>query len=212
MTKYQQAPVIKNIGDKFQKDNGMGKAIRNHSLEEAIACGLGERDFAAYKVMMFLTGNAEGFAVAEKTICERCNIGETAYKKARKKLAEMGWIIHEQGKTIAVNYNKIMGYSEYTPEENIEKEGYSQYTPQGYSNNTPLGYSENTHNNIRDNINKEDNIEISIKSSSLRDSDLIDISSEGEKESITELLNKGVDKEALEKAKTQEEIMKAMGF
>ena len=140
MANYQQAPIIKNIGDKFQKDNGMGRAIRNHSLEEAIARGLGERDFAAYKVMMFLTGNAEGFAVAEKTICERCNISELAYKKARKKLVEMGWIIHEPSKSITVNYNEIMRYSQNTSEVEKETEGYSQNTSKGYFQNTSKAF------------------------------------------------------------------------
>lgn len=101
-----KAPVIKYNGEKFQEGK-LGKAIRSHELEAAIANGLGERDFAAYKVMMFLTGNAQGFGVAEKTICERCNISESAYKKARSKLVQMGWITHIQGKEIIVNYDEI---------------------------------------------------------------------------------------------------------
>ena len=129
-----KAPVIKYNGEKFQEGK-LGKAIRNHELEAAIANGLGERDFAAYKVIMFLTGNAQGFGVAEKTICERCNISESAYKKARSKLVQMGWITHIQGKEIIVNYDEIYkGYTENTPERQIE----------------------NTHNNINNNI--KDNI------------------------------------------------------
>ena len=182
MANYKQAPIIKNIGDKFQKDNGMGRAIRNHSLEEAIARGLGERDFAAYKVMMFLTGNAEGFAVAEKTICERCNISERAYKNARKKLAEMGWITHEQGKTIAVDYNKIMGCTQFTSEVDKEKEGCTQFTSKGCIQFTSKGCTQFTHNNIKNNIKNNINKE--------KERERIEI-----RESISELLDKGVDKE-----------------
>ena len=59
------------------------------------------------KVMFFLTGNAEGFRVSEKTIMERCNISESGYKNARKKLVEMGWLNHKSGDYIQVNYDKI---------------------------------------------------------------------------------------------------------
>ena len=56
----------------------MGKAMRMHELEAAFACCLGQKDFAMYKVMMFLSGNAaEKFRVSEKTIMERCNISES---------------------------------------------------------------------------------------------------------------------------------------
>lgn len=50
--------------------------------------------------MFFLTGNADNgsFAVAEKTIMDRCGISETTYKKARKSLVEKGWLIHNVGK------------------------------------------------------------------------------------------------------------------
>ena len=59
-----------------------------------------------YKVMMFLTGNAENeFKVSEKTVMDRCNISESGYKKARKKLVEMGWINHMPGEYIQVNFS-----------------------------------------------------------------------------------------------------------
>ena len=65
-----------------------------------------------YKIMMFLTGNAtEKFRVSERTIMDRCNISESGYKHARKKLAEMGWITHEPSQYIQVNFDKI--YSDY---------------------------------------------------------------------------------------------------
>ena len=141
MPNMNQAPELKYNGDKMKENKGWGKAIRTHELETAIMNGLGPKDMAMLKVMLFLTGNAEGFAVAEKTICDRCNISESGYKTARKKLADMGWITHSDGQ-IVVNYNTIL---------NIK--GISENTSQGISQNTPLGISENTHNNIRNNIN-----------------------------------------------------------
>ena len=89
----------------------MGMAIRPHELEAAINCCLGQKDIALLKIMYFLTGNASGFRVAEKTILKRCNISESGYKKGRKKLVEMGWIAHKPGEYIQVDYNKI--YSDY---------------------------------------------------------------------------------------------------
>lgn len=137
-----QAPELKYNGDKMKDNKGWGKAIRTHELESAIMNGLGARDMAMLKIMLFLTGNAEGFRIAEKTICERCNISETGYKEARKKLVEKGWITHEAGGHIIVNYNTI-----------LYGKGLTEKTPMGYSENTSQGYSENTHNNIINNIN-----------------------------------------------------------
>lgn len=141
MPNMNQAPLLKYNGDKMKDNKNWGKAIRTHELEAAIMNGLGPKDMAMLKVMLFLTGNADGFAVAEKTICERCNISESGYKNARKKLADMGWITHSNGEII-VNYNTI-----------LKIEGISQNTSQGISENTPQGISQNTHNNIRNNIN-----------------------------------------------------------
>lgn len=59
------------------------------------------------KLMYFLTANADGFKIAEKTVLQRCNISESGYKAARKKLVEMGWIYYKPGGYIKVNYNKI---------------------------------------------------------------------------------------------------------
>lgn len=122
--------------------------------------GLGDRDFAAMKIMLFLTGNAEGFGIAEKTIMDRCNISESSYKNARKKLVEKGWITHKPGEAIIVNYNTIFkGDTENTPNEKTmgitdnTSKGITDNTPLGDTDNTSKGYSKNTHNNIRNNIN-----------------------------------------------------------
>lgn len=164
MANYNQAPELKAIGQKQRDSKKWGKAIRTHELEMKIMCGLGDRDFAAMKIMLFLTGNAanEGFRVAEKTIMERCNISESAYKNARKKLISMGWISHEAGKHITVNYDMVYGGkgdTDNTPNEETQKTmGITDNTPKGYIENTPSGYRENTYNNIRNNITKYDNV------------------------------------------------------
>lgn len=121
----QQAPEIKANGNKMSSQEiplRWGKAIRPHELETAFAVCLGDRDFAMYKIMMFLTGNAEGFRVAEKTIIERCNISESGYKNARKKLVEKGWLTLVPGKEIIINYEKI--YEEYR-----KSKGFPETTP-----------------------------------------------------------------------------------
>lgn len=81
-----QAPVLLAEGEKNR--GTLGKAIRSHELEMAIFNCLGSRDVAAVKFMLFLTGNAAdgSFRITEKTVCRRCNISETGYKSARKKL------------------------------------------------------------------------------------------------------------------------------
>lgn len=138
---HSQAPELKYNGDKMKDNKGWGKAIRTHELEAAIMNGLGPRDMGMLKVMLFLTGNAEGFKIAEKTICERCNISETGYKDIRKKLVDKGWITHAPGGHIIVNYNVI-----------LYGKGSTENTSEGYSENTPLGSTENTHNKITNNI------------------------------------------------------------
>lgn len=157
MPNNNQAPIIKYNGEKYQDQKKWGKAIRTHELETAIMCGLDARDIVALKIMFFLTGNAEGFGVAEKTICDRCKISERAYKTAREKLVKKGWITHIPSKAIIVNYDQIFkGCCENTSIENENKQGCCENTSLGCSNNTSLGCCENTHNNINNNIN--DNI------------------------------------------------------
>ena len=135
--------------------------------------------------MLFLTGNAEGFRVSERTILERCNISESGYKKARKKLAEKQWIFHEAGEYIQVNFNKI--FSDYRalevgcPQEPSQKAVTVEteksvsnppevltVTPTGNSEGAESGTPENTYNNINNNIT--DNIKnISDKGSRCED-------------------------------------------
>lgn len=136
----RQAPELCSIGEKNRETNSIkGKAIRTHLLETIIMNGLGERDMAQLKIMLFLTGNAanSGYKIAEKTICERCKISESGYKKARKALVELGWIKHENG-SITVDYDAI-----YSSANGVE----------GFTEDTSLGITENTHNNISNSEN-----------------------------------------------------------
>lgn len=133
MPNYNQAPSIKYIGNKLSDKKKWGYAKRSHELESAIMCGLGERDMAMLKIMLFLTGNAEGFQVAEATICERCNISATGYKNARKKLVAMGWLrMNAKDNTIEVDYDAILG------KKNVVK-GSTELT-----SSAELGSTENT--------------------------------------------------------------------
>lgn len=104
----KSAPVLLSKGEKFRGNNG--KAIRSHELESAIMNGLGYRNTAMLKIMFFLTGNSDNgnFRVSQKTICERCNISDTGYKEARKKLDAMGWIDYDkENNSITVLYDNI---------------------------------------------------------------------------------------------------------
>lgn len=170
---FEQSPELRHNGEKYQSPHGWGKAIRTHELETAINRCLGPKDSAMVKIMYFLTGNAEGFRVSERTILERCNISESGYKKARKKLAEKQWIFHQAGEYIQVNFNKI--FSDYRalevgcPQEPSQKtvtveteknmsnpsETFT-VTPAGDSEGVKSGTPENTYNNINNSI--KDNI------------------------------------------------------
>ena len=63
-----QAPKIKSKGEKspaYLKEgrSAWGSAIRPHELETIFANCLGAKAFSQYKIMMFLTGNAEEKAI-----------------------------------------------------------------------------------------------------------------------------------------------------
>ena len=170
---FEQSPELKHNGTKDQSPHGWGKAIRTHELEAAINGCLGQKDFAMAKIMLFLTGNAEGFRVSERTILERCNISESGYKKARKKLMEKQWIFHKPGEFIQVNFNKI--FSDYRaleagcpqePSQNAvsvagtktvsNPSEVSSVQATGGFEDTIDGFPEDTHNNINNSI--KDNI------------------------------------------------------
>ena len=109
MPNYDQAPKIRNNGLKDRRSKELpGYSNRSTLLEEKIMQGIDSRQGVALKVMLFLTGNAEGFGVALKTITERLNVSQSAYYKARDWLEEKGWIKCTK-EEIIINYDVIYG-------------------------------------------------------------------------------------------------------
>lgn len=118
---HRKPPIICAIGEKFRQAFKMGKAIRPHELEHAFAVLIDGRNFAQYKLMMFLTGNAPGYKMYSANVCERCGITEKNYKLARKALVERGWLSFEPTKKVTVNYDKIYSdYEKYIEENQME--------------------------------------------------------------------------------------------
>lgn len=107
MPNLKQAPTLLAKGQKNRNEK-WGKAIRTNELESIIFKNIDGKCGAQLKLILFLTGNADNgsFAIAEKTVCERCGFTAETYKKARKSLIEKGWIIHEDNKII-VDYDAI---------------------------------------------------------------------------------------------------------
>ena len=106
-----QAPKIRSTGEKFPNDCTWGKAIRTHELETIFANCIDTKAFVQYKVMMFLTAQAEEkFDVSLVNVMTRCNISKDAYYKARAALIEKGWLSlkNEGDKSyIIIHYDKI---------------------------------------------------------------------------------------------------------
>lgn len=151
---HPQAPTLLHKGVKNRNSikYGNGKAIRSTALETAIFNGIEGKCGAQLKLILFLTGNADDgtFAVAEKTVCERCGMTKETYKKARKALADKGWIEHKDGKII-VMYDAIYGEgdTEYTDDV---KMGNNEEPSKKDIENTPSKDIQNTHNNINNKI------------------------------------------------------------
>ena len=128
MPNFNQAPKIKNNGIKDRRGETLtGYTQRSLLLEEKIAQGIDGKHFVAYKVMMFLTGNAEGFSVAQETIMERMNITKSAYYDARKYLVEKGWISITDTEII-VNYDAIYGVKSTAENTSIEMKSTDETT------------------------------------------------------------------------------------
>ena len=127
MGNARQAPKIKYNGEKNRDISGSGKAIRTHDLERAIMNGLGDRDFTALKIMLYVTGNAEDWCVREQDILERCNMSKKAYLTSRQKLIDMDWLALKNINNevvLLVNYNEI--YAVLNKSEAISKASESE--------------------------------------------------------------------------------------
>lgn len=137
MPNYNQAPKIKYQGKKEYDPAGLGKAIRTHELESRIMRGVGQ-NMSALKIMLFVTGNAEGFAVAQKTIMDRCGMSKDSYYKSRQMLEDKGWI-KLNGDEIIVDYDAI--YELKSNECSTSTKGNESYTPiKGNESSTPIAF------------------------------------------------------------------------
>jgi hypothetical protein len=63
---------------------------------------------AQLRVMIVLIGTKPGFAISEKWICDRTGLVQSSYNRARTALINKGWITLEEGKSITVNFKKIL--------------------------------------------------------------------------------------------------------
>lgn len=113
--KFCQAPTLVNSGKGYRPPDwkNYGNLITDGYLSQKIceACG---SQMGAREVLRFFIGCADGFKIAEKTVCERCNIRERTYRRARKFLQENNFIL-VYGGTIEVNYEAIYNFKK--PEE-----------------------------------------------------------------------------------------------
>lgn len=153
-TYHPQAPTLLHKGEKNRKSKkyGNGKAIRSTALETVIFNGIEGKCGAQLKLILFLTGNADdgSFAVAEKTVCERCGMTKETYKKARKALVDKGWIEHKDGK-ITVMYDNIYGEGDNENPDDV-KTGNNEDPSKKDIENTPSKDNQNTHNIINNRI------------------------------------------------------------
>ena len=84
--------------------------MRPHDLETILFNLIDSRNVVQLKVMLFLTGNAEGYSLVQEATLKRLGISKDPYYRARKALIDRGWLsMEEDGDKvyIIVNYNKI---------------------------------------------------------------------------------------------------------
>lgn len=62
---------------------------------------------AQLRIMIILIGTKPGFGISEQWMLERTGLSQPSYIKARKALADMGWITLEKRETIKVNFEAI---------------------------------------------------------------------------------------------------------
>lgn len=123
MAFYGKAPIIKKKGKEY-RDVGKysGKIIVSWALYVAATKCLDPKETAAFKTILFLSGNQETFGVATKTICDRNNYAEKTYRRGRDKLAKRGWIIISKDE-ITIDYDKIYAdLEELLKEKKLEQQ------------------------------------------------------------------------------------------
>ncbi len=122
-----KAKILDAVGEKYQeRQEFVGKTIRTHNFEIALNHMLGNKDFAKYKVMMFLSGNmawrdrkqgTKPFKVVKKTVCARCNITERSYKDIMQDLEARGWIDRTDDFCVVRYDNFFAEWDEYLAKE-----------------------------------------------------------------------------------------------
>ena len=110
MPNYRQAPVLYH--------NKMDYKSKNYyelpeELMIKIMNDLDGKCGNQLKLMIFLLGQAGNgdFAVAEKTVCDRCGMIQQTYSKARQALIERGWVFVMDGKIFVLPEIIMNGFS-----------------------------------------------------------------------------------------------------
>lgn len=109
MGTLKTAPTIVYNGKKQQKCDDANLdwgTIRTNRLERILFNTIPTRNAAELKVMLVLTGQAEGFKAPQSWVEAQCGITHSAYMNARKALVERGWLTHEDN-CITVNFDEI---------------------------------------------------------------------------------------------------------
>jgi len=104
---YKQAPLLVHNGFK-QKFGTRNYYELPQELMRTVFNKLSGKHGNQLKLLIVLMGTAgnRGFRVSQKWITDLTGMDESGYKRARKALADMGWITHENG-YIAVNFDAI---------------------------------------------------------------------------------------------------------
>lgn len=122
--KFCQAPTLVNSGKGYRPADwkNYGNGVIDGYLGQKIceACGA---QMGAREVLRFFISCADGFKLTEKTICERCNITERTYRRARKFLTENNLIL-VYGGMIEVNYKDIYNFKKEQKEPVETKKEY----------------------------------------------------------------------------------------
>lgn len=104
MGRYDQAPKLVNKKPKLD-----GNIIMfTNEMHCNIMKQIGSK-YRAGHVLIWLIGQADGFGIAEKTAANAIGISTSAYHQDIRFLDDLGLITHVSGKSITINYDKILG-------------------------------------------------------------------------------------------------------
>lgn len=146
-----EAPAIKLDGVKTTE--GKSKLIVDNDIIDAMAdFNLGE-----YKLMLYYLRNAEGWKTSEADILKRTGLSSSTYKRARKSLAEGGYItlLPHESVTIHINFllSKCQNDTSDNKDDNLKNISKCQNdTSSSYQNDTSVRCQNDTYNNINNNI------------------------------------------------------------